>query len=351
MRTITDSRSFLHEYFVPYHGNWNLTWVIQRYLKTAKPGLTPYKSCNAAIALKEMILGEIQVRSRPVILRIETTNLCNLHCPRCSCGINSDPRKKGFMTLDDYRLVLEENRRNAIIVRLDGNGEPMLHPEIFEMIKIAKSYGYIVSMSSNLNTDLSSDAGSLIDSELDRLVISVDGNTQESYEKYRVGGDLSLVEERLLKLLHMRQKLKSKRPYTEIQFLDWGYNHDEIGEIRRKVRRWGADKFEVISPDWAVSNAKANPKKPKRCFWLWGVLTVDWELNYHSCTNAWTLQWPRLNMKDIPSSDFWNHYSMLEARKYNLSKSSDFIASDTGCHCNNCSDMLVVNRPPGYICE
>ena len=55
--------------------------------------------------------------------------------------------------MDDYKLVLEQNRKNAILVRLDGNGEPMLHPEIFEMLRMAKSYGYFVSMSINFNTN------------------------------------------------------------------------------------------------------------------------------------------------------------------------------------------------------
>jgi hypothetical protein len=248
-------------------------------------------------------------------------------------------------------MILKENSRNALIVRIDGNGEPMLHPEIFNIIRVAKSYGSIVTMSTNLNTGLASEVEEFIDCGLDRLIISVDGCTQGSYEKYRVGGNLEFVEKTLINLLATRRVKKKKHPFVEIQFLDWGYNHDEIGEMRRKVRSWGADKFEVISPDWAVLNAKANLKKPKRCFWLWFVLSVDWELNYHSCTNAWTLPWPRLNMKEVPANTFWNHPLMSEARKYNSRKSSDMIANDRGCHCSNCSDMLVVNRPPGYVCE
>lgn len=253
--------------------------------------------------------------------------------------------------MDDYKLVLKQNQRNAIIVRLDGNGEPTLHHKIFEMIKMAKSCGYAVSMSTNFNTDRCAETEKFINSGLDRLIVAIDGSTQDSYERYRVGGNLALVEKRLVDLLYIRKQRGSGKPFIEVQFLDWGYNHDDIPDMRRKVRMWGADKFEVIVPDWAVTNVQADPNRPRRCFWLWGVLTVDCALKYHSCTNAWTLPWPRLNLKNIPSHEFWNSDLMIEARKYNVDKSSDVIASDTGCHCNNCSDMLMVDRPPEYVCE
>ncbi len=337
--------------FFSFKGNWNFYWVIHRYLRTAKCAISSKRLINALYALIEMKTGKTYVRSRPSVLRIEPTNLCNLRCPRCSCGIGSDPREKGYMNLEDYRLVLEENKKNAMIVRLDGNGESMLHPEIFEMITIAKSYNYAVSLSTNFTTDLCGELDKFIDSGLDRLIIAVDGSTQDIYERYRVGGNLKIVEDRVVSLLNMRKRFKKKKPFVEIQFLDWGYNHNDIPAIRQKVHKWGADKLEIINPDWAVSNVRADPNNPKRCFWLWFVLTVDWKLNYHSCTNAWTFPWPRMNFKDVPMEKFWNNELMIEARKYNIDKSSTSISNNNECHCNNCSDMLVVDRPPGYVCE
>lgn len=351
MSQASAARRFLHEKLIPFRGNWHLPWVIQRYWKASRSGLTPAKLANAALAVMEMKLGRPVVRSKPSVLRIEPTNLCNLRCPRCSCGIGTDPRPKGFIDIDDYRLILDQNRGHAVFVRLDGDGEPTLHPRIFEMIRMAKSRGFAVSMSSNLNTELSGEVERLVDSGVDRLIVAMDGNTQASYERYRVGGRLALVEERLERLLAVRRRRGRRRPFTEVQFLDWDYNHHELPEVRRKVRLWGADKFEVITPDWAAHNVEADPEHPRRCFWLWAVLTVDWQLNYRSCTNAWTLPWPRLNLKDVPSREFWNHELMVAARQYNVDKSNELIASDRGCNCNNCSDMLVVNRPPGYVCQ
>jgi hypothetical protein len=236
------------------------------------------------------------------------------------------------------------------VLRLDGNGEPTLHPRIFDLISIGKTYGFAVSMSSNLCTPNSREAAGFVDSGLDRLVVAVDGSTQESYARYRVGGDLAQVIEALDRIVAAKKIKRSRTPLVEVQFLDWDYNRHEIPEVRSLARRLGADKFEVIRPDWAVVHAKAQ-ERPRRCFWLWFVLTVDCKLNYHSCTNAWTLPWPKLNLRDVPTEEFWNHDIMREARRYNLDRSSTAIASDETCHCNQCSDMLIANRPPGYVCE
>jgi organic radical activating enzyme len=342
--------SFREELF-PFRGNWNLIWVSHRYVTSLFSALTLSKAFNAVLALGEMMAGKTFVRSAPVVLRIEPTNICNLRCPRCSCGIGTDPREKGFMDLADYKRVIEENKKTALLVRLDGNGEPLLHPEIFEMIRFAKTSGYSVSLSTNLNTLPTVEVEKFPESGLDRLIVSVDGATQASYEKYRIDGSLEIVEENLIKLLKAKDKFKSRKPYVEIQFLNWGYNHDEIQLVKQKTSAWKANRFQVISPDWAVENATANKDKPKRCFWLWGVLTLDWQMNYHSCTNAWTYSWPGFNRNELTAKSFWNHALMAEARKFNLNKSSTVIKNDKSCHCSKCSDMLVINRPAGYVCE
>jgi hypothetical protein len=255
------------------------------------------------------------------------------------------------MTLNDYTHILEENKHTAMIVRLDGMGEPTMHPQIFQMIRIAKSYGMSVTVHSNLNTDICTRVNEFIDSGLDHLVVSIDGATQESYEKYRVGGSLKLVVERLKQLAAERRKRRTNRPIIEVQSIDFDYNRHERPRIRQLVRQIGADKFEIIAPDKTTKEAMLDPKKPRRCFWLWSVLTVAWNLDYRSCTNAWSVPWPRLNLRALPSHKFWNNGLMLEARQYNLDKSSGIIASDAGCKCNRCYEMMVVPLVGPYFCE
>jgi len=142
----------LHEKLFPFRGPWHLPWIIERYFRAARSGFTFPKVLNASLALTEMQMGKVRLRSRPFLLRIEPTNVCNLQCPLCLCGTGEDPRKKGMMSIDDYTHIFEQTKRWAMITRLDGLGEPTIHPKIFELIRIAKSYRTSVVMHTNFNT-------------------------------------------------------------------------------------------------------------------------------------------------------------------------------------------------------
>lgn len=347
----TDARLSLRERLVPYRGTWNLAWVAERYLRCALGSLTIGKALNAVQAMAEMKLGRRRVGSRPFVLRIEPCNVCNLRCPQCACGAQTDPRPKGFMALEDFQRVLDENRGAAMLLRLDGMGEPSLHPKLLDMIRMAKSYGLSVSISSNLCTPAWDDPMPWLECGLDRLVVPIDGTSQESFGRYRIRGDYHKVVERLQRLTKARIASRARRLRVVVQFIDFGYNHDEIPRMRQLVREWRADRFELVSPQDAMRCTRVDPLRPHRCFWLWSVLTVDWNLNYHACTNSWSLPWPRLNLRDIPSAEFWNHRLMQEARQYNLDRSSAVIANDPGCKCHRCVDMLSAPLVGDYLCE
>ena len=344
-------RRFLRELLMPFRGTWHLPWVIHRYFQSTRCTLTPRKTVNAVRALTAMKLGITHPKSLPFVLRIEPCNLCNLRCPLCACGNNTDPRPKGFMTMADYERILEAHKKTVMIVRLDGMGEPTLHGEMFEMVRLAKSYGMSVTVHTNMNTDACEEVEDFIDSGLDRLVVGIDGVTQGTYERYRVGGDLALVVDRTKRLITAKKKHRKKRPIVEVQLIDFDFNRAEQGEMRRLVRQWGADVFTLVAPDQTTKNAKVDPARPRRCLWLWCVVTVGWDLNFRSCTNAWSLAWPRLNMRDVPSRELWKHELMVEARRYNVDKSSKVIAKDTGCKCNRCYEMLAIPLVGDYSCE
>ena len=341
----------LRERLFPYGGAWHVPWTIQRYFRSTMTAFRPRRLSNATRALAEMKLKRTRLSSRPFVLRVEPCNVCNLRCPLCACGTATDPRPKGFMALGDFEYVLDQNRRAGMILRLDGMGESTLHPDFFDMVRMAKARGLAVTVHSNFNTPASSQAGEFIESGLDRLVVDIEGTTQETYQTYRVGGDYDRVVSNLRALVDLRKKLRRSRPIIEVQFIDFGWNHNEIPRLRALTREWGANRFTVCAPDPVGRKATFNPDKPRRCFWLWTTLTVGWALDYHSCANAWSLPWPHLNMRDVPPAEYWNHPLMQNAREYNLNKSADTIAEDTGCKCNRCYEMLAIPLAGPYSCE
>ena len=332
-----------------FRGNWNTLWVAGRYGLDLLAGATPSKLANAGLAMAEMQLARARPRSLPFMVRLEPTGICNLRCPRCATGLGIDPRPKGFLSMEALDRVIDQVEGHAMVVRFDGLGEPLLHPRIVEAVRRLKAAGMGVVISTHFNNLPREGIDALVESGLDRLMIAVDGSTQETYERYRRGGELERVLHNMEALRQAKKKVGARKPLVDLQFLDWGYNHHQIDDMRSMAHRFDCDRLTVIEPDQAVS-LRALPKNPKRCFWLWTVLTVDWQLDLHSCTNAWTYSFPKLNLGDQTLQELWLSDAYQAARQFNKDKTGP-IDGEKDCMCRQCTDMLVVARPPGYVCE
>jgi len=97
------------------------------------------------------------------------------------------------MNLEDFKRIVDQIAPYAYYVELYNWGEPFLHPQIFDMIRYASERKISVQLSSNLNYFNEEMAEQAVASGLTRLLVSVDGATQETYEKYRCGGRLEVV--------------------------------------------------------------------------------------------------------------------------------------------------------------
>lgn len=337
--------------FPAFRGNWSTPWVAGRYAVEFLRNATPRKIANASLAMAEMKLARARTRSLPYVLRLEAASICTLQCPRCSTGLGIDPRPKGVLSLADLDHVIDQVRDHVVFVRFDGDGEPLLNPNITESIRRLKCAGMGVALSTHGNTEPEGGWQEFVDAGVDRVMVAIDGADQETYERYRYGGSLEVALDSLRQLTEAKARTSGPGPVIDLQFLDWGYNKPQIPAMRRIADEYGVDRLTVINPDLAAEHGEVDPLYPKRCFWLWAVLTVDWELRYHTCTNAWTYMYPHMTMRDVDVRTMWNSREMVEARRFNKDKSSDAIAGECDTLCNKCTDMLVVPRPPGYVCE
>ena len=80
-----------------------------------------------------------------------------------------------------------------------------------------------------------------IESGLDRLIISVDGTTQEVYQQYRVGGNLQKVFEGARNIVKWKKTLHSKKPFVIFQFLVVKPNEHQVDEIKKLAKEIGVD--------------------------------------------------------------------------------------------------------------
>jgi radical SAM protein with 4Fe4S-binding SPASM domain len=144
-----------------------------------------------------------------------------------------------------FQHIIDQSYRSLLYLLLYFQGEPFLHPAFFRMIEYASSKHIFTASSTNGHFLSEKNAERTVKSGLDKLIISVDGTTQEIYEKYRKGGRLDTVLSGIKNLIHARQKFKSKTPLIVIQFIVFKHNEHQINDFKMLAKSLGVDKHEI----------------------------------------------------------------------------------------------------------
>lgn len=192
----------------------------------------------------------------PLAISIEPINVCNLKCPECPTGVGVLKRARGQMTLEKYKHVLNHLGSNLIYLNLYVQGESMMHPHFAQMVQMAREKGYYTSCSTNghyINDEI---AERLVVANMTRLIFSVDGLTQNSYEKYRKGGDLHVVLEGIRNVVAAKKKHKSRFPIVVMQFLVFEHNEHELFGVRAFAKDLNVDKLEIKSAQFNLFGNK-----------------------------------------------------------------------------------------------
>src|SRR5690606_7674496 len=120
-------------------------------------------------------------------------------------------------------------------------GEPYLHPEFTDLVAYASEKGVYTATSTNAHFLNEEAALRTVESGLDRLIISIDGTTQDTYRAYRVGGSLEKVLEGTRQLIRAKKALRSRTPHLIFQFLVVAPNEHQIPEVYQLARSLGVD--------------------------------------------------------------------------------------------------------------
>lgn len=210
-----------------------------------KRTLTPHPLGNLIKSLSSYYLSLLTKKSTiwgmPPFIMIEPTSICNLKCPLCPSGTGKLERTKGFMDINLYKKVIDEVKDTTIMIILWNQGEPLLHENLIEMIRYNHSYGLFTMTSSNLNH--LPDPEGLVQSGLDTLIVSLDGASQETYNKYRVNGDFQTVISNTEALIKAKKKLSSTTPVIKWQFIVMKHNEHEIQTIKELAKKIGVDEL------------------------------------------------------------------------------------------------------------
>src|SRR5579863_9757802 len=123
----------------------------------------------------------------PISISFEPTTSCNLRCPECPSGLRQFTRDTGMLKDDFFKEVIDEFAPHLAYLTFYFQGEPYLNPTFLEMVKYASSKRIYTATSTNAHYLTPDVAKKTVESGLDRLIISIDGTTQETYSSYRIG--------------------------------------------------------------------------------------------------------------------------------------------------------------------
>ncbi len=161
----------------------------------------------------EFFLKRTRLRSFPTVAVVDTTNACNLHCPLCATGSGKSDHPKGMMTQELFARITDTLGPYLYELHLYNWGEPLLNKQLPSLIAYAKGHSPArIFVSTNLNTLSDEMAEGLIVSGVDEITVAADGITEETYQKYRVGGSFEKVLANLKTLIEKRAKFALQNP-------------------------------------------------------------------------------------------------------------------------------------------
>ncbi len=177
----------------------------------------------------------------PVSISFEPTTSCNLRCPECPSGMRAFTRPTGMLDNSFFKQTIDEMHKELLYLIFYFQGEPFLNPGFLDMVKYASDRKIYTATSTNAHYLKDEIARRTVESGLDRLIVSIDGTTQETYQSYRVGGKLEKVIEGTKNVVKWKKELGSATPHIIFQFLVVKPNEHQMDEVLALGKEIGVD--------------------------------------------------------------------------------------------------------------
>lgn len=211
--------------------------------------LTPAKLFNSFRLLASFYWSRLTKKAvqwgYPASISFEPTTSCNLRCPECPSGLRAFTRPTGMLENKFFKDSILQLKKELHYLTFYFQGEPYLNPAFLDMVKFAHENNIYTATSTNAHYLKPEMAEKTIESGLDRLIISIDGTTQETYESYRVGGKLEKVLEGAKNVIAAKKKINSSKPFVIFQFLVVKPNQHQIDDVLRLGKEIGVDEVRL----------------------------------------------------------------------------------------------------------
>jgi radical SAM protein with 4Fe4S-binding SPASM domain len=180
--------------------------------------------------------------SWPIHMQFELVNYCNLSCPVCPTGVGMLERRPQAMDMGLMRRVMEEAGPYLLTTALWAWGEPLLHPEFDEAVRIARQYGVGPRISTNgQNLNEPRVLEGLASSPPDILIVALDGLSDETFSANRPGASLEPALEGVRRLQELRRERGTDLPLLHMRFIVTSENEHEVPDVLDFARKHGFD--------------------------------------------------------------------------------------------------------------
>lgn len=304
------------------------------------------------------LTGEAIQFGLPLSISVEPTTSCNLRCPECPSGLRSFTRETGMLEPDFFRRIIDELYHDIWYLQFYFQGEPYLNRHFHDMIRYASSKGIYTATSTNAHFLTDDMAMKTVACGLDRLIISIDGTRQETYEVYRRGGHLEKVLDGTRNIIRWKKKMQSEKPYLIFQFLVVAANESEIESAKKMAIDEGVNEIrfktaQIYDYEDGHSLMPANEQYSRykrqvngkyqlknkllnHCWKLWSSCVITWDGIVVPCCFDKDAKHRMGDLKQMSFKRIWNSQEYEQFRKsvLHLRKSIDI--------CSNCSEGTSV---------
>lgn len=294
----------------------------------------------------------------PISYSIEPTNHCNLQCPECPSGLGTLTRSLGLLKINDFKKWIDEIKDTGFYIQLFFQGEPYINKHLPEMIRYAQANNVYISISTNGHFINEKNVDLVLNDAPDKLIYSVDGLDEESYQQYRVGGTFAQADLGLRTLINRRNELGLKKPFIEFQFIVMKQNENQIEAVKTYCKERGVDKIafktmQISSFENAVKFLPSNQKYSRyivegnsyriknklkdHCFALWRTSVITWDGKVVPCCFDKDAQYSLGTLNGKSFSQIWN------SEKYNTFRAGVLDNRKALEMCRNCTEGLKIN--------
>ena len=275
-------------------------------------------------------------------LDVEPTNGCMYDC--LFCARQQMTRPIGYMDINLFREICKQAKEYGCLgIRLLRWGEPLLHKDIDRMVSMAKSYNLLTHMTTNgllLDDNM---CNKLIDAGLDSIIVSLQGTTEEEYNKVRNTDKYKCIHDNILNLVRIKKDRGVNHPWvhvsttitdeTDKQTKEWKDYWNSIVNSTGVGYTW----FKRLEDKSRVEDLVDRSKELLhnfRCIEVMNKLSIDWDGAVSPCCLDYNQQLTIGNINNTNLMELWKSPQVKAIRTLLGQKRQDIFNLCSGCELN-----------------